>query len=279
MGRFRKSQKHKHNPTRNLPVLPMHKLESLLGIEPPTPAKPTTLSGGAIEARGILDLLKEKDMPDIRSEMAKVAAAVAAWDDEPDAQPETKRVPLPIVADTPAPAPQATPPANTKFGVTNNITRTAFEFLLANPDKYRPFAIAKMLEPQGFKTASTTSIVAQFIKAGYAGVNSDGTVYPKIKEYIPMGRVGSKPSAAKAKKLAEKKVVAKTPAVQRMKRNLEPFAVPVPEPIKAAPAAPAAPAPTPKPAAPAVLTAADVLATLSVKEAHALYKELQSMFN
>lgn len=138
-------------------------------------------------------------MPDIRTALSKV---LNEWD-ESNNQPE-KQVEQ----------------AQTKpylFKTTNNVTRSTFNAVRDTPGCKRK-AILFGLERQGYKPASTTSILSQMIKQRLVREEDDGTLYANFKEYVPL-KGTSKPKV-------------------KVKAQAKPKAVPTPkQEVKAAPQA------------------------------------------
>lgn len=84
---------------------------------------------------------------------------------------------------TPAPAPAPAHPH--RFGVTNNVTRTTFNYVRDNPGCTRKQAI-DALEAQGFKQASTTSLLSVMIKQRLLREMGDGAMFANVAEYTPL---------------------------------------------------------------------------------------------
>lgn len=77
------------------------------------------------------------------------------------------------------------------FKTTNNVTRSTFNAVRDTPGCTRK-AILFGLERQGFKLASTTSILSQMIKQRLVREEDDGTLYANFKDYVPL-KATSKP--------------------------------------------------------------------------------------
>ena len=103
---------------------------------------------------------------------------------------------------TPAPAP-AHPH---RFGVTNNVTRTTFNYVRDNPGCTRQEAI-RALDAQGFKQASTTSLLSVMVKQRLLREMSDGTMFANVAEYKPLMQ-SQKKKYAKTKTKARERVEA-----------------------------------------------------------------------
>ena len=92
------------------------------------------------------------------------------------------------------------------FKTTNNVTRSTFNAVRDNPGCKRKPILAQ-LETQGFKLASTTSILSQMIKQRLVREEDDGTLYANFKDYVPLKgtskpKVKVKVKAVKAVKAA-----------------------------------------------------------------------------
>jgi hypothetical protein len=84
------------------------------------------------------------------------------------------------------------------FKTTNNVTRSTFNAVRDTPGCKRK-AILFGLERQGYKLASTTSILSQMIKQRLVREESDGKLYANFEEYVPL-KATSKPKAKPVKK-------------------------------------------------------------------------------
>lgn len=88
------------------------------------------------------------------------------------------------------------------FKTTNNVTRSTFNAVRDTPGCTRK-AILFGLAVQGYKLASTTSILSQMVKQRLVREESDGKLYANFKEYTPL-RSTSKPKVkAKAKHMTK----------------------------------------------------------------------------
>jgi len=112
-------------------------------------------------------------MPDIRTALSKV---LNEWD-ESNNQPENQV--------------EQTQTKPHYFKTTNNVTRSTFNAVRDNPGCKRKPILAQ-LETQGFKLASTTSILSQMIKQRLVREEDDGTLHANFKEYMPL-KATSKP--------------------------------------------------------------------------------------
>jgi len=122
-------------------------------------------------------------MPDIKTALSKML-------DEWEKDEETTQSPENQV--------QQTQPKDYLFKTTNNVTRSTFNAVRDNPGCKRKGILAQ-LETQGYKLASTTSILSQMIKQRLVREEDDGTLYANFKEYVPL-KATSKPKAKPVKK-------------------------------------------------------------------------------
>lgn len=122
-------------------------------------------------------------MPDMQTALSKV---LNEWDKptEETNQPE-KQV-------------QQNKPKESLFKPTNNVTRATFNAVRDTPGCTRK-AILFGLAVQGYKLASTTSILSQMIKQRLIREEDDGKLYANFKEYVPL-RSTSKPKVKPVKK-------------------------------------------------------------------------------
>ena len=181
-------------------------------------------------------------MPDLKSELSKV---INSWE-----------------APTQA-APKAEPTAEAKpyFSVTNNVCRATFDCIVANPGKTRT-EIGKMLEKQGYKKSSTTSLMGQMVKQGRIR-DANGLVYATSTEYKPL-------KSAKVWANYVAKQAAEAPQRKRIEIvNKRTGEVINPRPVTTA---------LPMPQISTALDAEAMLHKLSIVQARALYDSLRKIF-
>jgi len=70
------------------------------------------------------------------------------------------------------------------FKPTNNVTRSTFDLIRANPGITRKEA-CKLLGTRGYKTASTASLISAFIRQGQVEL-TDGKMFATSNEYVPL---------------------------------------------------------------------------------------------
>jgi len=170
------------------------------------------------------------------------------------------------------------------FQPTVGVSQAAFNYVRDNPYTTAMQAV-KVLEMQGFKKTSLTSLYTQMIRQKQMSKDKDGKMTALIPEYRPLKSASTirNMGAALRKKIANTKAPDKADYTPRQpaKVSIDIVAIKKQNGIRAGIAtlnashAQAAPPPAPTPT---LLTAKQVLETLSIKEAHVLYRELQTMF-
>ena len=133
------------------------------------------------------------------------------------------------------------------FETTNNVTRATFDFVQYNPGKTR-IEVVRLLAEQGFAKGSTSSLLGQFIKQGQIA-ERNGYLFAQQAEYTPLKASQRKPAVVEA------------PAP---KAEAKPVAKPEPAPQIAA--------------FDTAWNAENLLNSLSIKQARALYDELRKIF-
>ena len=147
-------------------------------------------------------------------------------------------------------------PAKPYFAVTNNVTRITFDYVRDNPGKTR-VEVAKALEAQGYKPGSVSSLLGQMLKQGLMR-ESTHLLYVTTNEYIPL-KSGKALKAMRENPPPRKKVELVS---KRTGKVLNPKPAPAPEPVVQA-----AKEWSPN----------DVIDTLTVHQAIALFKALRSV--
>ena len=140
------------------------------------------LSGGALEAKEILNNLahrKETVMPDLKSALK---SAIDAWEPTPTGQQLKEK----LMSNKPV------------FEVQNNVTRVTFDYIKLHPGTTST-AASRDLVKHGFKESSVTALMAQFVRAGLATRDNNHGYRVTVDEYTPM-----KASAKYAKKTVVK---------------------------------------------------------------------------
>jgi hypothetical protein len=208
--------------------------------------------------------IKEKTMPDMKTALH---AVLNEWEK----------------AETPLSTSSQEQAASVKqrhyFQPTVGVSQASFNYVRDNPYTTAAQATAALAK-QGFKKTSLTSLYTQMIRQGHLSRDKDGKLTALIPEFRPLKATATirNMGALLRKKLANTKAPTKAdPPLRPTKLNIDIAAIKKQNGIRAGIAtlnashAQAAPAPT-------LLTAKQVLETLSIKEAHMLYRELQTMF-
>ena len=188
------------------------------------------------------------------------------------------------------------PNGQTKFGVSNNVTRETFKFVQENPGCTRAKA-TEVLIARGFKTNSVTSILNQLVTAKQVEQSSDGKLRVVVDQYTPLNpRILKEARAEKLAALAKKKRMANiekawaarsAKAAERRAATAAQQSIAKEEPKQKYPLKEAAgitalsttSSTVPTPALPLVeLTADKILDTLGVRQAKVLYAELKKIF-
>lgn len=134
-----------------------------------------------------------------------------------------------------------------------------------------------LLEQQGFKHGSTTSILSQLVSSGQAFRDANGGVHVAVPEYLPMSvKAGHKTVSTKAMKQLPVTMRKKIKVVD-VKRKDAPQA-PGKGIAALAPATTSAPTPTPTLVVDTMMDAEILINHIGLKQAHALYQELGKYF-
>jgi len=215
--------------------------------------------------------IKEKIMPDMKTALH---AVLNEWDkdeaslskpSQAQAEPDTKRH---------------------YFKATVGVSQASFNYVRDNPYTTAAQAVA-VLEKQGFKKSSLTSLYTQMIRQGHLSRDKDGKLTALIPEFRPLKATATirNMGALLRKKLANTKAPTKAdpPPLRPTKLNIDIRPIKQQNGVRAGIAtlnASHAQATLAQPLAQQAqpLTAKQVLETLSIKEAHMLYRELQTMF-
>lgn len=155
-------------------------------------AKPA-LSGGALEATAIINKLQGTNrkgtvMPDLQSALKN---AIETWEPTPTNKPVQQQ-------------PKESTMSKPLFPIKNNVTRATFDYIKAHPNTTAA-AACKDLVKEGYKPASVTALMAQFVRAGQA-VRDNNHGYRVLQDaYTPMKaaeKYSKKPKAHKKVKPA-----------------------------------------------------------------------------
>jgi hypothetical protein len=94
------------------------------------------------------------------------------------------------------------PKGHHRFGITNNVTRSTFNYVRDNPGCTRKSAI-EALDAQGFKQASTTSLLSIMTKQRLLREMDDGQMFANVSEYTPLAQSQKKVKKTKARMRVE----------------------------------------------------------------------------
>ena len=131
-------------------------------------------SGGALEAKQILNNLLERKgtvMPDLQSALKN---AIETWEPTPTHKP---------VQSVQQPKEQTMP--TQPFAIKNNVTRVVFDYVKLHPGTTAA-AACKDLIKNGYKDSSVTALMAQFVRAGLAVRDNNHGYRVVVDEYVPM---------------------------------------------------------------------------------------------
>ena len=215
--------------------------------------------------------IKEKIMPDMKTALHAVINEWSKSEESPS---------------TPA-QPQAEPAKQGRyFQPTVGVSQASFNYVRDNPYTTVVQAV-KALEQQGFKKSSLTSLYTQMIRQGHLSKDKDGKMTALIPEPRPLKATATLRNMGTLlrKKIANTKAPTKAdpPPLRPTKLNIDIRAIKQQNGVRAGIAtlnASHAQATLAQPLTQQAqpLTAKQVLETLSIKEAHMLYRELQTMF-
>lgn len=173
-------------------------------------------------------------MPDLQTELSKV---ITQWE---------------------APTVETTTPSH-HFQPTNNVSRATFNYVRDNPGLGRVQVVSDLIL-QGYKKASTTSLIAQMIKQGLLR-ETNGALFATQAEYAPIKpRLVKAAQAVKPKRKYVRRNAAAKAAAYEAHENYNPTAlddrvVPHKE-----------------------FSAEDWVDSLTLKQAKAVYEELKKVF-
>jgi hypothetical protein len=201
-------------------------------------------------------------MPDIQSALqAALSRTADAWASDEEAhkqiQPPQEKA---MTATTEKPDAR----------ITNNISRTLFDLIRANPGSNRTW-VADQLVAQGFKYVSITSLISQMVRARMAVLDEKGGLTATLREYEPI-RPHRKPVPRKKAVAHQRtdKTRDTAPKAVYTKDIYQPAPAPVPEPTQHMTTA--------LYTTPADWTVESVIEGLSVRQAMAVYMELRKIF-
>jgi hypothetical protein len=260
------THKQLHNPLHASSIVTRQRLDTLLGVEPPVNKQRERYGSpeGAVEARRLIAEAQKKYAQDqqqsqetemqAETETESIKDLFKQWDIE-----DTPFVPeATITNQTPEKSAMTTQPQF--FQVTNGVTQATFNYVRDNPN-LTSAQIAKNLETLGFKTSSTSSLVYQMARQGLLHKDNDNRFTTIAREYSPLKAKLNRKLVKQLKPVHRVDIPRGTHGIAALTPSATPTVIP----------------PTPS-ATPPALTAKYIMETLSIKEAHALYREMQSMF-
>lgn len=209
-------------------------------------------------------------MPDIQTALkSALSQTLQQWDDDGEQAPQPLTISTTINNSVSAPS-QGIPMLN-QHKITNNVSRTTFNYVKNNPGSTRQ-EIIKALEYQGFSKGSISSLLAQMRRSKMVH-DTNGLWYADVKDYEPIKNLGY----IKKKANAQKKATTGIGALLREK--LENTPMPSQAALDAAARA-MEPAPMPKRMISLVRTKTphDILKDMTVYQAYELYVHLKQMF-
>jgi hypothetical protein len=211
-------------------------------------------------------------MPDIQTALkSALSRTLQEWDDDGETSPQPSTINTTITNSVSAPS-QA-PTMTNLFNVTNNVSRSTFNYIKDNPGSTRQEIIIA-LEHTGFTKASVAALISQMNKAKMIHKTND-LWYVDVPEYIPIKNVGY----VKKKAKAEKKPTTGIGAL--LKAKLENRALTHDEAMDAAAYAMGGIAAAPKRMATTIVrnrTPEDIIGNMTVYQARELYVHLKQMF-
>ena len=222
-------------------------------------------------------------MPDMQSELTKL---IRVWDEKTRAenaqehQPKEKTVYVPTQTD---PQPTETAVANNINPTTTvthpplNITRTIFNLVRDNPGIGYEQCL-QQVTLLGARYESVRSLIGQFLTAGIMEMRDGSMLFTTEPEYVsPTSRyreiVARKQMEEELKRKAE--ITAKRLATRMANKNKLQHEKPAPAPVAPVAVAPVA---VPDPVSAATFNPAEIVESLTLRQARALYDELKKIF-
>lgn len=217
-------------------------------------------------------------MPDIKTALQQALAKTAtewAADDEAHQQIQKQEKPVTISVSTTDPTPSSTAEVKKDGRVTNNVSRTTFEYIRDNPGLTIE-QVTSRLVAQGFKENSVSSLCYQMIKVRLVVADANGKLTSVVQQYAPIQ------TTKRRRKVKAVKAPTPTPAKPERKQvtlvNTRTGEVLNPKPAAGIAALPNQAATTASYATPAEWTVDSVIGSLNVRQAMAVYAELRKIF-
>jgi hypothetical protein len=153
-------------------------------------------------------------MPDIQTALkSALSRTLQEWDDDGETSPQPSTINTTITNSVSAPS-QA-PTMTNLFNVTNNVSRSTFNYIKDNPGSTRQEIIIA-LEHTGFTKSSVAALISQMNKAKMIHKTND-LWYVDVPEYIPIKNT----TYVKKKAKVEKKTTGSTGIGALLKAKLE----------------------------------------------------------
>jgi hypothetical protein len=205
-------------------------------------------------------------MPDMQTALkTALSQTLQQWDDDGEAPPPPSV--QPVSTSFPVTSNQ-TPTMTNLFNVTNNVSRSTFNYIKDNPGSTRQEIIIA-LEHTGFTKSSVAALISQMNKAKMIHKTND-LWYVDVPEYIPIKNT----TYVKKKAKAQKKTTGVTGIGALLKAKIE--AAPTPDRLET---------PANIPTQQATMTTIvrtrkpeDIIGNMTVYQARELYVHLKQMF-
>lgn len=163
----------------------------------------------------------------------------------------------------------AAPVKTYPFQVSNNLNRAAFNEIRDNPGTRKQ--VNDALVSKGYKLGSISAVIGQMLRQGVAQLDDEGVLHVTVSEYVPLK---SHKTLANMKK-KQKQIVVDV----RKKKLVEKVVKEEKRPVSSSAGIAAIMRPKdPPPPAPLPWSVREILESLSVLQARAVYDELKKIF-
>ena len=217
-------------------------------------------------------------MPDIKTALL---TAISKWDDEPTQPKQTKPTEEKPMLQT---APEAKKP--TLFKPTNNISRETFNCVRDNPGcTYKQ--IEGVIKGKGLNVNSVSSLLSQMYKQGMIAKQGKGgkaTYFPRLKEYVPIKATATLRNMAARQAAAANGIAALKPATkakplgEQLRDKLDKLPAKYREEAVESIERASAETRQPRMVMLTTQTPQQILSSLNILQARALYDELKKVF-
>lgn len=242
----------------------------------------TSISAGAAEARATLEKLMKANQPKEETEMpdmqTALLSAISNWDDEPNPRPTTEKT-----MTQPAVQPAEKKPL---FIITNNISRETFNCVRDNPGcTYKQ--IEGVIKGKGLNVNSVSSLLSQMYKQGMIAKQGKGgkaTYFPRLKEYVPIKATATLRNMAARQAAAANGIAALKPATkakplgEQLRDKLDKLPAKYREEAVESIERASAETRQPRMVMLTTQTPQQILSSLNILQARALYDELKKVF-